>query len=153
MAELGYEDFTIEREPLNMLDYWKMLRSAFARTVNIPLSQRRGINWKNNLKKKAHYEYLSSPVGQHAGIVGRIGSDALNALLSGGKHMHPLTSIGIPAAYNFTRNLKNEYDNWTDPIVLKNYRQVADFKNPNEMMSPSYRKGRFERSSRSPHRD
>ena len=118
MADYGYEDFTIEREPLTLMDYVNMIRRSLYKTVA-------GKSWwKKNLQKKGMYEGLSSPYGKYSGILGAMNNDILNATITGGKYVHPAAGVGIPAAYNFVKNLKREYDIRTDPIVIENYTQL-----------------------------
>ena len=118
MADYGYEDFTIEQEPLTLMDYINMIRRGLYKT---------GAEkswWKKNLQRKGMYEGLSSPIGRYSGILGAMNNDILNAAFTGGKYIDPVSGVGIPAAYNFAKNIKREYDRRTDPIVLENYRQL-----------------------------
>tara|TARA_R110002051_G_scaffold264681_2_gene324579 strand:+ start:25 stop:474 length:450 start_codon:yes stop_codon:yes gene_type:complete len=148
VADYGYEDFIIEREPLRFNDYFNIFREAASNTLHRDTigAQKRAVN---QAKRKGLYEILSSPIGKHTGILGALNSDVLNTMVTGGKYANPAISFGIPAAYSFVKNIRDSYNMRTKPITIENYRQT-----PSPQLNPYETPATFpknQRPVRNPH--
>ena len=150
MADYGYEDFTIEQEPLRFNDYLNIFREAASNTLHRDTigAQKRAAN---QLKRKGLYEILSSPIGKHTGILGALNSDVLNTMVTGGKYANPAMTFGIPAAYSFVKNLRDSYNMRTKPVTIENYRQTPGGPAGMRLNETSGNFNKNQRPVRSPH--
>ena len=150
MAEYGYEDLTIEQEPLRFNDYFNILREAFSNTIHRDTvnAQKRAAD---QLKRKGAYKILSSPIGRYSGILGAMNNDFLNTMVTGGRYANPAIAFGVPAAYSFVKNVKDSYNMRTEPITIENYRQTPGGPAGMRINETSAMFNKNERPIRSPH--